>query len=90
MNRGEGDLATIEHFPEFSRLMALLALRTGQLLNYFDLSRDLGLPLTTLRRYMHLLEVTYQIILPHPSFVNIGKRLVKTPKARRLALLSTR
>jgi len=29
---------------------------------------------------MHLLEATYQIILLHPYFVSIGKRLVKTPK----------
>lgn len=45
------DFAAIEHLPDFNRLLALLALRTGQLLNYSDLSRDLGLPFTTLRRY---------------------------------------
>ncbi|OGB88586.1 MAG: hypothetical protein A3H39_06410 [candidate division NC10 bacterium RIFCSPLOWO2_02_FULL_66_22] len=74
------DLATVEHLPDFNRLLALLALRTGQLLNYSDLSRDLGLPLTTLRRYMSLLELTYQMFLLRPYFANVGKRLVKTPK----------
>jgi len=43
-------------------------------------SRDLGLPLSTLRRYMSLLETTYQLFLLRPYFANVGKRLVKTPK----------
>ncbi len=80
LERDLRDLAAVEHLPDFNRLLALLALRTGQLMNYSDLSRDLGLPLTTLRRYMNLLEVTYQLFLVRPYFANIGKRLVKTPK----------
>jgi hypothetical protein len=74
------DLAAISHLPDFSRLLSLLALRSGQLLNSSDLSRDLGLPFTTLRRYMNLLEVTYQLFLLRPFFASVGKRLVKTPK----------
>ncbi len=74
------DFAAIEHLPDFNRLLALLALRTGQLLNYSDLSRDLGLPFTTVRRYMSLLELTYQAFPLRPYFANVGKRLVKTPK----------
>lgn len=80
LERDLRDLANIEYLPEFNRLLSLAAVRTGQLLNYADISRDLGLPYTTLRRYIGLLEVTYQIHLVQPYFANIGKRLMKTPK----------
>jgi hypothetical protein len=74
------NIQSIEHIPDFNRLLTLTALRTGRLLNLSDLSRETGLPFTTLRRYMNLLEVTYQIFLLRPYFTHAGKRLVKTPK----------
>ncbi|MEW6419685.1 MAG: ATP-binding protein [Nitrospirota bacterium] len=74
------DIAAIEHMPDFNRLLNLLSFRTGQIINFSDVSRELGLPFTTLRRYIDLLEVTYQIYFLRPYFVNIGKRLIKMPK----------
>jgi hypothetical protein len=74
------NIKSIENIPDFNRLLSLMAFRTGGLLNLSDLSRETGLPFTTLRRYMNLLEVTYQIFLLTPYYANIGKRLVKTPK----------
>lgn len=79
----ERDLLTIksiENIPDFNRLLTLLAFRTGNLLNLSDLSRETGLPFTTLRRYMNLLEVTYQVFHLQPYYTHLGKRLVKTPK----------
>lgn len=73
-------IKSIENIPDFNRLLSLMAFRTGGLLNLSDLSRETGLPFTTLRRYMNLLEVTYQVFLLTPYHANIGKRLVKTPK----------
>jgi predicted AAA+ superfamily ATPase len=74
------DLASIEHLPDFNRLLTTLALRTGQMLNFSALSRDVGLSLTTLRRYFNLLEQTCQVGVIPPYFANLGTRLVKTPK----------
>ena len=74
------NIKSIENLPDFNRLLSLMAFRTGGLLNLSDLSRETGLPFTTLRRYMRLLEVTYQVFLLTPYYANIGKRLVKTPK----------
>jgi len=70
----------IEYLPDFNRLLGLVAFRTGRLLNLSDLSREIGIPFTTLRRYMNLLEVTFQIFLLRPYFTHLGKRLLKTPK----------
>jgi predicted AAA+ superfamily ATPase len=74
------NIKSIENIPDFNRLLSLVAFRTGRLLNLSDLSRETGLPFTTLRRYMNLLEVTYQIFLLRPYFTHVGKRLVKSPK----------
>lgn len=74
------NIRAIENLPDFNRLLGLAAFRTGRLLNLSDFSRETGLPFTTLRRYMNLLEVTYQVFLLRPYFANIGKRLVKMPK----------
>jgi hypothetical protein len=62
------------------RLLALLASRVGALLNHSEVSRSLGLPQTTLKRYMALLETTF-LVRPLPAWSgNLGKRLVKSPK----------
>ncbi len=74
------DLSQVEHQPDFNRLITLLASRTGQLLNVANISRDLGLPYTTLRRYMNLLEVTYQIYLLPSYSTNVGTRVLRAPK----------
>jgi len=74
------NIRSIEHIPDFNRLLSLVALRTAQLLNLSDFSRETGLPFTTLRRYMNLLEVTYQIYFIRPYFSHPGKRWIKTPK----------
>ena len=74
------DITNIAHLPDFGRLMRTLALRTGQMLNMSELSRDVGLPVSTLRRYFHILAQTYQAFVVPPFFANVGKRLVKTPK----------
>lgn len=74
------DIASIEHLPDFGRLMTTVALRTGQILNASELSRDVGMPLSTLRRYFNILLQTFQVHLVHPYSANVRKRLVKTPK----------
>ena len=74
------NIAAIEHLPAFNRLLSLLSFRTGQVVNFSEISRELGLPFTTIRRYIDLLETTYQIFFVRPYFANIGKRLIKMPK----------
>lgn len=74
------EISAIERLPDFNRLMTMAAARTGQVLNLSDLGRDAGLPYMTLRRYMNILEQTYQTFLVPPFFANISKRFVKAPK----------
>lgn len=80
MQRDVRDLANIEHLTALPRLLALLAARATALLNFTELSRSLGLPQSTLKRYMALLEMIF-LYQPLPAWsANLGKRLVKAPK----------
>ncbi len=74
------DVAGIGHVSDFSRLLAILAHRTGTMLNSSELSRQVGLPVTTLRRYFAVMTQTYQVFTLAPFNTNFSKRLVKTPK----------
>jgi predicted AAA+ superfamily ATPase len=74
------DLANIEGLVEMPRLLALLAARTGALMNVAEVSRAVGIPHTTLKRYLTLLQATYIVTLLPAWSGNLGKRLIKTPK----------
>jgi len=74
------DLANIEYLTEVPRLLRLLAARVGTLINVAELSSSLGLPQTTVKRYLTLLEMTY-LIQPLPAWsASLGKRLIRSAK----------
>ena len=64
----------------FRRFIAMVASRHGQLLNRTDLAGPLGVSVLTVSDWLHVLEVTGQIILVPPYFENFGKRLIMSPK----------
>jgi hypothetical protein len=72
--RQVGDLTLFQSF------LRMLATRSGQLLNLTEMARDLGIAVNTAKAWLSILEATFQVIILRPYFVNVGKRLVKTPK----------
>jgi predicted AAA+ superfamily ATPase len=76
LQRDVRDLAHIEGLTIMPKLLSLLAARSGALLNFAELSRSIGLPQTTLKRYMSLLEMTFLIYLLPPWSGNLSRRLV--------------
>jgi predicted AAA+ superfamily ATPase len=79
----ERDVRTITNIRDlatFRRFLALVASRHGQILNKTDLAAPLGVTVPTIGDWLHILEVTGQIILVPPYFENFGKRLIKSPK----------
>jgi len=80
LQRDVKDLAQINGLTAFPRLFSLLTARTATILNIAELSRSIGLPQTTLKRYLALLETTFLTVLLPPWSGNFSKRLVKTPK----------
>jgi len=80
LQRDVRELANIEGLAELPRLLSLLATRSAALLNVADVSRSLGLPHTSLNRYLTLLETTFLIHTLPAWSSNLGQRLVKAPK----------
>ena len=62
------------------RLLRMLTIVHGGLLNVQTLSQSLGVTNPTVSRYLDILEGTFLIQRLQPYYVNFGKRLVKTPK----------
>jgi predicted AAA+ superfamily ATPase len=74
------DLAHIEGLTDMPRLLGLLAARSSALMNIAEVSRSVGIPHSTLRRYLALLETAF-ILQPLRAWsTNTGKRFVKSPK----------
>jgi predicted AAA+ superfamily ATPase len=74
------DLAKIENLRSIPNILQTLAYRVGALLNERDVGRAVGIPLTTLHRYLRLLEHLYITFLLPGWYKNLGKRVVKAPK----------
>ncbi|HOT14001.1 MAG TPA: ATP-binding protein [Bacteroidales bacterium] len=64
----------------FTLMLKLLAARVGQQLNLSDIAKETGITVSTLSKWVSVLEASFIIFLLKPFYANIGKRLVKTPK----------
>ena len=80
IERDVRSVANVRDLPTFRRFLSLVASRHGQMLNRSDLAAPLGVSVPTISEWVHILEITGQIILVPPYFENFGKRLVKSPK----------
>lgn len=80
LTRDVRDVAAIEEPGALRRLLQLAAVRSASILNHAELSRSLALPVTTLKRYLALLELLF-LVREVPAWApNRGKRLVRAPK----------
>lgn len=80
LERDLRDLSAIEDLGDFRRAMQAFALRAGTPVNHADVARELGLVARTLRRWLELLDVTYQLARLPAYTVRRAARLRKRPK----------
>ena len=80
LERDVRGVTNVRDLATFRRFLALVASRHGQILNKTDLAAPLGVSVPTVGDWLHVLEITGQIILVPPYFENFGKRLIKSPK----------
>lgn len=65
---------------QIERLLQMIAHIHGQLINYSQLARSLGVSQPTVTNALQYLEQAMLIRTLKPWYANMGKRLVKTPK----------
>ena len=66
--------------PEiFTKLIRLMSVQAGQLVNYSKLSAGLGISVQTLKKYLWFAQKTFVIDLVTPFFKNFKKEITKSP-----------
>jgi uncharacterized protein len=74
------DFGGIGDLYEFRKLMQLLAGNCAQMVNQSALSKILGVSVTTIKRWLSVLEASYIIFFLTPHNSNVNKKLSKSPK----------
>ena len=74
------DVGRVRDADGVGRLLGLLAVRNGELLNTAGLSRELDLHRSTVREYIAVLERLFLVRRLLPWHRKVGRRLVRTPK----------
>ena len=80
IERDVRDFHGITNNIKFYNFIRAVAVRTGNLLNYSDLSRDVDIDLRTAQTWLAILERSGVVKLLYPYYQNITKRIIKTPK----------
>lgn len=80
IQRDVQDIANIRDGDELLRLLQLIALRTGNLINISNLMQDIGLQRDTISRYLSVLERLFLVRTLPAWHRNAAKRLIKAPK----------
>lgn len=80
LDRDVRDIARVDALTSIPDLLSLLALRIGSLHNAAEVSRSLGLPVTTVKRHLAMLEIIYMISRLPGWWSKRANRLIRAPK----------
>jgi len=84
LERDVQDIARVRDTAAVGRLLEMLALRTGELLNVSSLGNDLDLRRETVEHYLAVCERLYLVRRLPPWHRNQASRLIKSPKVHLL------
>ena len=80
LQRDVRDLTQVGDEMAFLRFMRACAARTGGLVNYAELAKDVGISAPTAKQWLSLLLTSGIVMLVEPYFNNALKRIVKSPR----------
>jgi uncharacterized protein len=80
LERDLKQILNVSNLMDFRRFLILLATRVGQLINYTELSKGIGVSNNTIKAWINSLEASGLVLLLPPYYNNMGKRLIKSPK----------
>lgn len=80
LERDLRQILKVTNLRDFRRFLSLLAFRVGQLMNYSEVAKEVGVAVNTIKAWVSALETSGLIILLPPYYNNLGKRIIKAPK----------
>ena len=80
LQRDVRDLTQVADELDFFRFMTACAARTGDIVNFTDLAKDVGISSPTAKKWLSVLVSGGIVALVQPYFNNVLKRAVKSPK----------
>ena len=80
LQRDVRDLTRVGNETAFVRFLRAAAARTGQLINYADMARDVDVDMKTVKSWLSILQTSGLVYLLQPYHGNVTSRLIKTPK----------
>jgi predicted AAA+ superfamily ATPase len=80
LQRDVREIQNVRDLNQFSNFVRLCAGRVGQLVDYTSLANDAGISVNTVKGWLSLLEASYLLVLLHPFYKNLNKRVIKSPK----------
>ncbi|HCJ12449.1 MAG: ATPase [Verrucomicrobia bacterium GWF2_51_19] len=80
LQRDVPDVLGVHNAVSFYKFLSAIAARTGQMLNYTDLARDVGIDNKTAKAWLSVLQTSGLVYLLEPYYANVTKRLIKAPK----------
>jgi uncharacterized protein len=80
LERDVRTLRSVSNLTNFERFITLIAGRVGQLVNFTEISSDLGVDAKTIADWMTILETSFITFRLPPYYKNIKTRTVKAPK----------
>ena len=80
LERDVRNLVRVGSLRDFERFVRALAARTGCLLSYSEVARDVGASTNTVREWVSVLVASHVVTLLEPYHRSVGKRLIKSPK----------
>lgn len=80
IQRDVRDLTRVGDEMAFVRFLRAAAARTGQLINYADMARDVDVDMKTVKSWLSILQTSGLIYMLQPYYSNVTSRLIKAPK----------
>jgi hypothetical protein len=73
-------MQNIGDLRDFQRMLILISGYAGKQVNLSEISKQIGISLMTVKRWISVLEASYIIFFLSPYYKNFNKRITKTPK----------
>lgn len=80
VERDVRNILNVTNLYTFIQFMTSLASRTGEILNMNSIAKDIGINISTVKKWISVLETSNIIYLLQPFSTNVSRRIIKSPK----------